>query len=324
MKAVRLIAYGDPRQGVRLDDVDAPPAPGPGEAVVAVQYAPINVSDLMVVRDIYPWKPALPEILGNEGAGIVQAVGTNVTTVRPGDKVLLPFMARTWRQLATVAADELVVLPVDADLVQASMLTINAATAYLLITGFADLVPGDAILYNAATSGFGQCVATIARRLGYRTIGVVRREEDKQPVHERGCEHVFTEEELGTSDHAIAGLNIRLALEGVGGASAGKLAARLSDQGVLVAYAAASKKSMEISAQHVIFKRLQIHGFFEGHPERMAEVRSALQAIIDLGLVGQLQQPVHAIRPLGELVAAMAEACEGRKIILKLPDHEQH
>jgi len=315
--AIRLIAYGDPQDGLRLDTIDEPVAPAAGEALVAVHYAPINVSDLMVVKNIYPWKPSPPEVLGNEGAGVVLAVGDGVINVRPGDKVILPFMSRTWRQRLTVRADELVVLPEAADLVQASMLAINAATAYLLITQFVQLAPGDAVIYNAATSGFAQCVTQIARRLGYRTIGVVRREQDKQAVRSGGCEYVLTEDELDIADQSIAGLNIRLALEGVGGATAGKLAGKLADRGVLVAYAAASKKSMEISAQHLIFKRLQVCGFFEGHPERMEKVRFALQAIIDLGLVEHIRQPVAAIRGLDQWETAIAEAVQGKKVILR-------
>ena len=98
IQAVHLVRYGDALERLRLVRERDPGEPGIGEALVAAEYAPINVNDLIVVWEIYAWHPEPPIATGNEGAGIVLAVDVGVDEVRPGDRVVLPFMARSWRE----------------------------------------------------------------------------------------------------------------------------------------------------------------------------------------------------------------------------------
>lgn len=320
MKAAQLIAYGD--TGIVLRDVPEPPPPGPGEVLVQVRFAPINVNDLMVARGIYDWKPALPETLGNEGAGVVLATGPGVSGLSPGTPVVLPFMVRSWRERLVVHADELTRLPPDADLRQAAMATINAVTAALLLDHYVDLEPGDAVLYNAASSGLGHWVAGLAARRGLHTVGLVRKPEDIDRVRQgSGCDIVLLDEDgLSADNPRFAGLRIRLALDGVGGASAGRLAALLGVGGVLVAYGAASHQPMHVSAQHLIFKRISVHGFFEGHPEHRARIPHSLAGLVDLLRPGGIRQPVAAVYPVAEVEEAVAHAVRGGRILLEFGD----
>lgn len=137
--AVHLVRYGDATDGLTMAEEADPGAPGPGEVLVGVEYAPINVNDLMVVWGIYAWRPEPPIAIGNEGSGIALAVGSDVTGVQVGDRVVLPFMARTWRQRIVAPADQLVVVPRDADPQQAAMLAINAVTAVMLLDDYVAL-----------------------------------------------------------------------------------------------------------------------------------------------------------------------------------------
>ena len=72
MKAVQVVKYGDAVEGIELREVPEPAAPKSGEAMVGVEFSPINFNDLMVVWGIYAWKPELPATMGNEGAGKVR------------------------------------------------------------------------------------------------------------------------------------------------------------------------------------------------------------------------------------------------------------
>ena len=126
----------------------------------------------MVVWGVYAWKPELPATIGNEGAGKVIAVGEGVTSVKVGDRVVLPFTVRKWQQRVLVPAEELIVVPPYADPQQAAMMAINPVTAALLLDQYVDLQPGDAVVYNAETSGLAQWLAALAGRQGVRTIGV--------------------------------------------------------------------------------------------------------------------------------------------------------
>lgn len=72
-------------------DIPEPPAPAAGQALIQVEYAPLDHHDLLLAQGIYPVRPQLPSVIGNEGTGSVSAVGPDVTHIRPGDTVLLPF-----------------------------------------------------------------------------------------------------------------------------------------------------------------------------------------------------------------------------------------
>lgn len=316
MQAVQLVAYGDAVDGIEVHTLPEPAAPGPGEVLVQVRYAPINFSDLMVVWGVYNWKPQPPETLGNEGAGVVLAVGEGVTGLAPGTPVALPFMARSWRERLVVEAAQLVALPRDADLQQAAMATINAVTAAMLLDDYVDLAPGDAVVFNAGTSGLAQWLAGLARQRGLHAIGLVRKPADVERVREAGCEIVLVDEDGVAGAPALQGLNVRLALDGVGGASARRLAEVLGVGGKLVAYGAASHAPMEVSAQHLIFKRLTVHGFFEGHPENAARVPAVLADLAGLLRPGGIRQPIAAIYPAAEAKAAVAHAVGGGKVLL--------
>src|SRR5258708_13312605 len=88
MRAVHLIAYGDPVEGLKYVDIPAPGAPGPNQVVIGVEFSPLNQSDLLLARGIYGSRPALPTVIGNEGVGRVFNVGARVENVKVGDRAL--------------------------------------------------------------------------------------------------------------------------------------------------------------------------------------------------------------------------------------------
>ena len=235
MKAAQVVKYGDAVEGIELREVPEPAAPKSGEALVGVEFSPINFNDLMALWGIYAWKPELPATIGNEGAGKVIAVGEGVTSVKVGDRVVLPFTVRKWQQRVLVPAEELILVPPDADPQQAAMMAINPVTAALLLDQYVDLQPGDAVAYNAATSGLAQWLAALAGKRGVRTVGLVRRHEDIERVKQGGCEIVAVDdEEISAIQTRLQGLNVRLALDVIGGSSAGRLLQLLSPKGKLV------------------------------------------------------------------------------------------
>nr|WP_284503246.1 zinc-dependent alcohol dehydrogenase family protein [Caballeronia sp. AZ10_KS36] len=319
VRAARLTSYGDPVAGIELHEIAEPPHPGPDEVLVRMRYAPVNVSDLMVALGVYDWRPALPEVLGNEGVGVVLACGSGVSGLAPGTAVVVPFMARTWRERLVVRFDQLTPVPDGVDLQQAAMATINLVTVKMLLDDYVSLAPGDAIVYNAANSGLGHCVAGLASRRGLHTIGLVRRQADVERVRQAGCEHVLLDEDASVSPGRLpAGLRVRLALDGVGGSSSGRLAHILSPEGTLVAYGAASHEPMAISAQHLIFKQIAVYGFFEGRQENAARIPGVLASVLEtLGPDG-IRQPIAAVYPLVHIRDAVAHAMRGGKVLIDL------
>jgi NADPH:quinone reductase-like Zn-dependent oxidoreductase len=123
-----------------------------GEALVRMEYAPIAYSDLLLANGVYLLNPKLPSVIGGEGAGIVEAIGPGVTSVKVGDRVTIPFGTFTWSERVLAPTQGLFVVPPSIDARTASMLNINPTTAVLLLDEFVKLKPKDWIVLNAANS----------------------------------------------------------------------------------------------------------------------------------------------------------------------------
>src|SRR5271170_7770405 len=175
MYAAQLISFGNPAESLEYAQVAEPGTPSATEVLVNVEYCPINPNDLMVAQGTYGVLPSLPSVIGNEGVGTILSIGSDVHNVQVGDRVLLPLSGYTWRERMIIPAADLFALPKNADLQQLSMLGINPATAFLIITEFVDLKPGDWILQNAANSGVGRWVIAFAKARSLKTVNIVRR-----------------------------------------------------------------------------------------------------------------------------------------------------
>ena len=173
MKAIHLTAYGNPAQNLKMVEVSEPNVPSAGEALVRMEYAPIDYSDLLLANGVYFLNPKLPSVIGGEGAGIVEAIGPGVTSVKVGDRVTIPF--RTFKVLAPTQG--LFVVPHSVDAKTASMLNINPTTAVLLLDQFVKLKPKDWIALNAANSQVARCLIAIAKSRDLNVVGIVRRSE---------------------------------------------------------------------------------------------------------------------------------------------------
>jgi NADPH:quinone reductase-like Zn-dependent oxidoreductase len=90
MRAALIKAFGEPAEVLELADVPEPSGPAAGEVLVGVEYAPVNMNDLSLIRGAFPVRPSLPSIVGNEGVGRVLAVGSGVEHLEVGDRVLIP------------------------------------------------------------------------------------------------------------------------------------------------------------------------------------------------------------------------------------------
>src|ERR1700724_1033980 len=177
MKAIHLSAYGNPAQSLRMVEVPEPNAPSADEALVRMEYAPIDYSDLLLANGVYFLNPQLPSVIGGEGAGIVEAIGSGVTSVKVGDRVTIPFRTFTWAEKVLAPAHGLFVVPPSVDAKTASMLNINPTTAVLLLEEFVKLKPKDWIVLNAANSQVARCVIAVAKSRDLKVAGIVRRSE---------------------------------------------------------------------------------------------------------------------------------------------------
>src|SRR5690349_7496925 len=221
MKAIHLSAYGNPAQSLRMVEVSEPNAPSASEALVRMEYAPIDYSDLLLANGVYFLKPKLPSVIGGEGAGIVEAVGPGVTNVKVGDRVTIPFGTFTWSEKVLAPAEGLFVVPSSIDARMASIMSINPTTAVLLLSEFVKLKPQDWIVINASNSQIARCLIAIAKSRDLKIAGIVRRPELIPEIERLGVDFVGVESsELSKQiQTATRGIPIRLGLDAVGGAA---------------------------------------------------------------------------------------------------------
>jgi NADPH:quinone reductase-like Zn-dependent oxidoreductase len=318
MRAVQLTAFGNPVEALQFVQIQEPAAPGPGQVLIGVEFSPIDLSDLLVVRGAYPLRPSLPSVIGNEGVGRVLAIGPGVETVTVGDRVLTPLYGFAWAERIVVSAEGLVAAPADVDPQQLAMLTINPPTAGLLLSEFVDLAPGDWVVQNAANSGVGRAVIAFAKARGFKTINLVRRPELIDELKTLGGDLVIVDapEGLNLVKTALGTAAPRLAIDGVGGPSAATLINLLGRDGTLVAYAALSNAPIVVSALALIFKRISVRGFFLSDPEHAAKIRPFVIEAAELLRSGRLHAPVAATYPLSAIKDAVAHVERGGKVLL--------
>lgn len=321
MKAIQLSSFGDPLAVVQVVDVDPPAAPGPGELRVQVDCAPINPSELLMVRGLYGFRPPLPWGLGQEGVGQVLAVGAGVDGLAVGDRVVLPPDAGAWREQLLVAAADVVRVPADVDPQQLSMARINPPTAALLLSEFVDLQPGEWVIQNAGNSGVGRSVIAFAAARGLKTVSLVRRPELIEPLLAAGADAVLLEGPgiAKRVAQATGGAPIRLGLDGVAGESTAALSSCLAQDGVLVAYSGMSGAPGQLNPLHVIFRNIEVRGFWLGHARwrHDPKVAAAVQQAAQLMAQGRLQVPVAAVYGLDQARDAIAHALRGGKVLFR-------
>jgi len=318
MKAIHLTAYGNPVQNLEVVEVSEPKAPSASEALVRMEYAPINSSDLLLAKGAYFLNPKLPSVIGGEGAGIVEAIGPGVTGVKVGDRVTIPFKTFTWSEKVLAPAGGLFVVPPSIDAKTASMLNINPTTAVLLLDEFVKLKPRDWIVLNAANSHVARCLIAIAKSRDLKIAGIVRRPEVIPEIKTLGVDFVGVESpELSKQiQTATGGMPIPLGLDAVGGPATTTIASVLAPGGHLVSYAQMSGLPIQVRQGDLIGKRLNIHGFWMYYEEYRPKIRAALTEVTRLVASGKLTLPMTATYKPSQIKEAIEHSQRGGKVLL--------
>jgi NADPH:quinone reductase-like Zn-dependent oxidoreductase len=319
MKAIHLTAYGgNPAQNLVMVDVSEPNAPSEGEALVRMEYSPINDSDLLLANGMYFVNPKLPSVIGGEGAGIVEAIGPGVTTVNVGDRVTIPFGTFTWSEKVLAPTGGLFVVPPSVDAKTASMLNINPTTAVLLLDEFVNLKPEDWILLNAANSQVARCLIAIAKSRDLKVGAIVRRSELIPEIERLGVDFVGVESpELSKQiQMATGGRPISLGFDAVGGPATATVASALSPGAHLVSYAQMSRLPMHVPQGDLIGKRLTVHGFWMYHQEYLPKMRGALTEATKVVASGNLSLPFTTTYKPSQIKEAIEHSQRGGKILL--------
>ncbi len=187
MKAIRVHQYGG-AEALKYEDI-AVPEPGAGEARVKIEAIGLNYVDVYQRAGLYQLK--LPFTLGMEGAGIVDAVGRDVSEVKVGDRVAYSMISGAYAEYAVVPSSRLVPLPKNIDSRSAAATMLQGKTAHYLTHSTYPLKTGDMALVHAAAGGVGLLLVQIAKHLGTTVFGTVSTEEKARLAREAGADDII-------------------------------------------------------------------------------------------------------------------------------------
>jgi NADPH2:quinone reductase len=187
MKAVRIHQHGG-LEMLRVEDVPMP-EPKEGEARVKIEASGVNFID--IYHRLGRYQGSLPLTLGQEAAGIVDAVGANVKDVRVGDRVAYASAQGSYAEYAIVPTWRLVPVPSNVDSQHAAAVILQGMTAHYLTHSTYPLKKGDTALIHAAGGGTGQLLVQIAKRCGARVIGTASTAEKVALTRQAGADEVI-------------------------------------------------------------------------------------------------------------------------------------
>jgi NADPH2:quinone reductase len=303
--------FGGPEK-LALMDV-AQPVPGPGEALVKLDYAGINFIDVYMRSGHYArshtYKTPLPMVIGMEGGGTVAALGAGATGVAVGDRVAYCIVRGAYAEYAAVPAWKLVKVPSDVPLPVATTLMLQGFTAHYLTHSAFALGPGHTCLVHAAAGGVGQLLVQLAKQRGATVIATAGSPEKVAIARARGADHVIPYRERDFREEVMritAGTGVDVVYDAVGKDTISRSIRSLKRRGLCVNYGGASGlvasvEPLELAeAGSVFFTRPHLADYI-ATPEELAWRATDLFAA---WRAGKLVVTVDREFPLAEAAAA--------------------
>ena len=328
MKAVQIDAYGGPENLV-LREI-ATPEPGPGEALVRLEYAGVNYTDVYNRNGMYAtshtYANAPPFTLGREGGGVVDRVGPDVDSVAPGDRVVWCLPLGSYAEAAVAPAWRLVKIPDAVETAAATALMLQGCTAHYLTHSLFRIEEGTRCLVHAAAGGVGQHLVALAKHRGAEVFATVGTAEKARIAASCGADHVILyrrEDFAARVREATDGRGVDVVYDSVGRATIEGSMRSLAPRGMLVNFGAASGavESVEplalAEAGSLFFTRPHMADYMRDADEVAWRGRSMFGHYA----AGRVAAAIDRVLPLGAAAEShrMLEARETRgKLLLKV------
>jgi len=318
MKAIQVSHTGGPEV---LTLVDVPvPTPKPNEALVEIKASGVNFIDVYFREGRYP--APLPFINGQEAAGIVKEVGSEVSDLKPGDRVAYTSSLGSYAEFAAVPAARLVKIPAELSFEQAAAAMLQGMTAHYLLNGSYKLASGETALIHAAAGGVGLLLVQMAKRIGARVIATAGTEEKAQLAREAGADEciVYTQTDFEAETKRLTdGKGVHVVYDGVGKATFDKDLEVLRPRGYLVLFGGSSGAVppfdlIKLSQKGSLFITRPTLAHYTATREEL-ELRAG-EVLVAIAK-GELKLRIHKAYPLAEAEQAHRDL-EGRKTTGKL------
>jgi NADPH2:quinone reductase len=239
MKAIQVLKPGGP-EALTLADLPVP-QPKPNEALIKIAASGVNFIDVYFREGRYP--APLPFVDGQEGAGVVTQAGSEVKSLKPGDRVAWTGVLGSYAEYAVVPADRLIRVPDGVDDHHAAAAMLQGMTAHYLTHSTYPLKKGETALIHAAAGGMGLLLLQMAKNIGVRVIGTAGSEEKAKLAREAGADEVilYNQQDFEVETKRLTnGKGVDVVYDGVGKSTFEKDFDVLRPRGYLVLFGGAS------------------------------------------------------------------------------------
>ena len=318
MKAIQVSHTGGPEV---LTLVDVPvPTPKPNEALIEIKASGVNFIDVYLREGRYPAQ--LPFINGQEAAGIVKEVGSEVSDLKPGDRVAYTSSVGSYAEFAAVPAARLVKIPDELSFEQGAAAMLQGMTAHYLLNGSYKLAAGETALIHAAAGGVGLLLVQMAKKIGARVIATAGTEEKAQLAREAGADEciVYTQADFEAETKRLTdGKGVHVVYDGVGKATFDKDLEVLRPRGYMVLFGGSSGAVppfdlIKLSQKGSLFITRPTLAHYTATREEL-ELRAG--EVLGAIAKGELKLRIYKAYPLAEAEQAHRDL-EGRKTTGKL------
>ena len=320
MKAIRVHQHGGPEV---LSYEDAPdPSPAPDQAVVKIEAAGVNFIDIYFRSGLY--KTDLPFTNGQEAAGVVTAVGSDVSEVQSGDRVAYAGVVGSYAEYAAVPAARLVKLPDGVDTRTAAAVMLQGMTVHYLTHSTFPLEPGHTALVHAAAGGVGLLLVQVAKMRGAGVIGTCSTPEKAAKVREAGADEVilYTEQDFETEVKRITdGEGVDVVYDSVGKATWEGSLNCLRPRGMAVFFGNASGpvpaiEPLALTARGSLFLTRPSLAHYAAKREELLERASDVLGWVSSGKVNVVIGEAFPLSQAGEAQRKLAARLTSGKLLL--------
>lgn len=320
MRTMRVHELSEDISVLRMDEVELSP-PAPNEVRLALKACSINFPDILMVQGKYQFKPALPFAPGMEGAGVVAEVGSDVTTLKSGDRVVAGLRIGGFAEEVNVPAEACRPIPGNMDFVKAAAYPAAYLTAYVALVIRGNLKAGETFLVHGSTGGVGMAAVDVGKLLGATVIATSASDEKLEVVKARGADHVLnvTEGFREKVKELTGGKGADVIYDPVGGDVFDESVRCIAWNGRLLVIGFTSGRIPMVPVNMPLIKGFSVVGVRAGeYGRRDPEAgRANIKAIDELAASGKIDPYVCATFPLERAVDAM-RMLQDRKAVGKV------
>lgn len=319
MKAIRVHTFGGPE--VLTVEETPDPRPEAGEVLVRLHAAGVNPVDTYIRAGTYAHKPPLPYTPGEDGAGVIEAVGAGVTAFAKGQRVYVIGTARedsgTYGERAVCRLDQVHPLPDRISFAQATALGVPYATAYRALFQRALARPAETVLVHGASGGVGTAAVQLAVARGLTVVGTAGTDAGLELVRAQGATHVFNHHTKGYLDEIkrVTG-GVDLVIEMAAHINLDHDLALLKPFGRVVIVG--NRGRVEIDPRRTMVPNAAILGMslFSATPDDLRRIHAALAAGLANGSLTPVVDKEFPLAKAGDAHVAVMEQASRGKIVL--------